>query len=111
MFYYDASCPVLNDTLRPTHLPFDTPEISALLADNVGGLPPQLVLYSKEEILASDSVRWIKKSRAAGVDITEHAASGEMHTFAVGWPVSGRKTQDQCDALMLNYILEHAKSA
>jgi acetyl esterase/lipase len=111
MFYYDASCAVLNDTLRPTDLPFNTPEISAVLASDVGSLPPQLVLYSNDEILGSDSVRWIKKSRAAGVEITEHAPSGEMHTFAVGWPVCGRKTQDQCDGLMLNYIFKHTNNA
>jgi acetyl esterase/lipase len=106
MFHYDSSCPVLNSTLRPDGLPPDTPEISALFQD-VARLPPQLILYSKDEILASDSARWIKKSRLSGVDVTEYAVNGEMHTFAVGWPVCGWKMQQECDKMMLNYIFSH----
>ncbi len=107
MFYYDASCPVLNNSLRPEGLPFDTPEISALLAKDLARLPPQLVFYSKDEILASDSSRWIKRSRVSGVDVTEFSVNGEMHTFAVGSPVCGWKMQEDCDKMLLNYIFSH----
>ena len=109
IFYYDDMVPTLNNTIRPENLPYDTPEISAVLAEDVGGLPPQLVFYSPDEILASDSTRWIARSRKAGVDITVHAAKGEMHTYPVGWPVSGRKMQNECDDLLLNYIFTHVK--
>jgi acetyl esterase/lipase len=107
MFKYNETTPVMNNTLRPSDLPYDTPEISAVLAENVGNMPPQLVFWAPTEILWSDSTRWIKRSRAAGVDVSEHVGYGEMHTYAVGWPVSGQKTQDECDAVLVEYIINH----
>ncbi len=46
----------------------------------------------------------MKKSHLSGVDVTEYAVHGEVHTFAVGWPVCGGKMQQDCDKTMLNYI-------
>jgi len=93
--------------LRPSGLPYDTPEISALLVDNVGNMPPQLVFWAPTEILWSDSTRWIERSRKAGVNITEHVGHGEMHTYAMGWPICGQHTQNECDALLVEYIMDH----
>lgn len=107
MFYYDDICPALNNALRPESLPFDSPEINALLASDLSRLPPQLIYYSRHEILQSDSTRWIERSRASGVDITEQAVDGEMHTFAVGWPITSQEMQNRCDELTLRYIFEH----
>src|SRR5277367_3503595 len=66
---YDDILPVMNDTLRPTNLSFDTPEISPVLVKDVSRLPPQLVFYGDTELLGTDSIRWIERSRAAGVEV------------------------------------------
>lgn len=110
LWNYDEGAAIMNSTLRPDHLTFDTPDISALLATDVGRLPPQLVFFSPDEVLGSDGSRWVVKSRKAGVDITEHAAKGEMHTYAVGWPITGQKMENECDDLILNFVLRHASS-
>ncbi|KAK5054569.1 hypothetical protein LTR84_001460 [Exophiala bonariae] len=101
---YDQTCVAMNDLLRPDGLPFNTPEISPVLAKDVSRLPPQLVFYGDAEILMTDSMRWIKRSRDAGVRIDVHVGKGEMHTYSNGWPVGGRRTELECDELMLNYI-------
>lgn len=110
MFQYKEGVPIMNNSLRPKDLPFDTPEISAVLAENVGGLPPQLVFYSPTELLASDSERWIERSRKAGVNVAVHNPPGEMHTFAVGWPVSGAAVSQESDNLFLQFVLTHVAS-
>ncbi|KAH8689345.1 Alpha/Beta hydrolase protein [Talaromyces proteolyticus] len=107
LFHFDATVSFLNDTLRPNNLPFDTPEISSLLADSVAGLPPHLVVYSSTEILASDSKRWCDRCRAANIEVTEVALEGEMHTFAVGWPICSSPVQVKCDKLICDYIIDH----
>ena len=94
----------MNDILRPEGTPFDTPEISPVLAAGVSRLPPQLVFYGDAEILLTDSTRWIKRSRDAGVRIEVYVGKGEMHTFSNGWPVGGKQTEADCDETMLNYI-------
>ena len=102
---YDQTCGIMNDVLRPEGLPFDTPEISPVLASNVSRLPPQLIFYGDAEILMTDSMRWIKRSRDAGVRIDVHVGKGEMHTYSNGWPVAGQSMENECDEVMLNYIL------
>jgi acetyl esterase/lipase len=99
----------MNNTLRPEGLPFDTPEISPLLADDVGGLPPQLVYWSPHEILATDASRWIERSVKAGVKICEHKGEGQLHTYSLGWPFVGRKLQDECDELLFEFIFDYVK--
>jgi acetyl esterase/lipase len=107
MFKYNETTLTLNDMLRPSNLPYDTPAISALLVEDVGKLPPQFVFWAPTEILWSDSTRWIERSRQAGVEITEHVGYGEMHTYAMGWPICSQKTQNECDVLLVEYILNH----
>lgn len=109
MFNYNAGTQIMNDTLRPTNLPYDTPEISAVLATDLGRLPSQLIMYSPTELLASDSERWVKRSRQAGVDTTVYAKPGELHTFALGWPMCGRKGSDVSDEIFLRFILQHVR--
>ena len=89
----------MNNTLRPEGLPFDTPDISPLLADNVGGLPPQLVYWSPHEILATDAARWIEQSEKAEVKICEHKRKGQLPTNSPGLLFVGKKLQDECDEL------------
>jgi acetyl esterase/lipase len=107
MFAWSDAVLFNNDMIRPEGLPFDTPEISALLANDVSGLPPQLVFYSATEVLASDSQRWIERSRKAGVKITEFRQTGELHTFSLGGPFVGKKLQDQCDEVFIEFIFKH----
>lgn len=104
MLAFDVGAPMQADALRPKGLPIDTPEISSLLWESVAKLPPQLVIYSSTEILGSDSERWIKRCKDAGVQITEVARRGELHTFAVGWPVAGKSVQSDCDDILCRYI-------
>lgn len=101
---YDQTYVAMNDMLRPDGLPFNTPEISPVLAKDVSRLPPQLVFYGDAEILMTDSTRWIKRSRDAGVRVDVHVGKGEMHTYSNGWPVGAQRTEMECDDLMLNYI-------
>ena len=95
----------MNAMLRPPQLPYDTPEISPVLAADVSRLPPQLVFYGDAEVLLTDSTRWIKRCRDAGNRVEVHVGKGEMHTYSNGWPVGGRRTEEECDDLMLTYII------
>lgn len=61
MFTYSDIVLFNNGMLHPADLPFDTLEISALFADDVSGLLPQLIYYSTSEALASYSERWIER--------------------------------------------------
>jgi acetyl esterase/lipase len=107
MFEYSKIAPFNNDMIRPEGLPFDTPEISALLWKDVSGLPPQLIYWSSTEVLASDSERWIERGRKAGLQITEFKQSGHLHTFSLGWPFTGKVLQDECDSLLIDFIFRH----
>jgi acetyl esterase/lipase len=69
---------------RPEGLPSDTPEVSPLLVENVGGLPSQLVYYSQHEILPTNASRWIERSKMAGVKISEHKGKGQLYTYSLG---------------------------
>lgn len=109
MFRYDAMVPALNNALRPTELPFDTSEISALLANNLGGLPPQLVYAGTKETLRSDSTRWVERCRGSGGEVMTHDGVGQMHTYALGWPISSLSMSNECDALLLAFIFSHCK--
>lgn len=102
---------MVNELVRPAHLPFDTPEISALLAKDVSGLPPQLVCYSQTEIFASDAERWVARSSEAGVKIVEHKPIGMLHTYSLGWPfvARGSSMMKECDELLLGFIFGHVK--
>lgn len=101
---YARTYKMMNDLIRPEGQAFDTPEISPVLAADVGRLPPQLIFYGDAEILLTDSTRWIQRSRDAGVRIDVHVGKGEMHTFSNGRPVGSKETEDECDEVQLNYI-------
>lgn len=108
MFNFKEQTPMMNNALRPSELPYNTAEISAVLAADVGRLPPQLVLYSSTELLASDSLRWIARSREAGVEVVASDFPGEMHTFAVGWPMASRSVYRRSDELFIRFVLQRA---
>lgn len=103
---YDISQPIMNEAVRPVGLPFDTPEISPLLAKDVSRLPPQLVFYGETELLSSDSKRWITRCREVGVRVSPYSMQDAMHTFSIGWPISGVESQEKCDKMFMKYIFE-----
>ncbi|KAH8647576.1 Alpha/Beta hydrolase protein [Tricladium varicosporioides] len=107
MFGFSAFVPMQNDILRPEDLPFDTPEISALLWQDISGLPPQLIFWSTTEVLASDSERWVAKSREAGVKTKEWKESGQLHTFALGFPFVGAEKTKKYDEAVIKFIFSH----
>lgn len=109
MLGYDQGASVMNEMLRPIGTSPENPEISALLWEDVSGLPPQLVFYSTTEQLGSDSERWIERCKKAGNQVTPFVRRGEMHTFAVGWPICGGKMQALCDEAICNFILRHVE--
>jgi acetyl esterase/lipase len=106
VWHSDVAVP-MNDMIRPEGLPFDTPEISALLWKNISKLPPQLIFWSTTEQLASDSERWIERSRKAGTEVIEHKVTGELHTYSLGWPFVGQALQKECDGFVVDFILSH----
>ncbi len=111
LFEYDLIQPIMNDKLRPEGLPVDTPEISSLFAPSVAKLPPQILFYGTTEVLGSDSDRWYERCNAAGTKITKVGLEGELHTFAVGWPVSSLQLQGKCDELICRFIFEHVHAS
>ncbi len=100
-------CACMNDNLRPGGLPLNTPEISPLMADDVGGLPPQLMYWNPHEILTTDASRWIERSEKAGVKVCEHKGKGQLHTYSLGWPFLGKKLRDECDELPFEFVLDY----
>lgn len=111
LLQYDQGAPLMNSLLRPENAPADTPEISALLHQDLGRLPPQLVMYSTTELLTSDSQRWVAQSISAGNKVEEFKVSGELHTFSCGWPMASRKMQDRCDEVFGRFILKSVETA
>ncbi|KAH6665946.1 Alpha/Beta hydrolase protein [Halenospora varia] len=104
MFDFSAFVPMQNDVLRPEGLPFDTPEISALLWQDISGLPPQMIYWSTTEVLASDSERWVARSREAGVETKEWKEGGQLHTFALGFPFVGAEKTKKYDEAVIEFI-------
>jgi len=115
----------MNDCIRPVGMAFESPEISALLAENVGRLPPQLVYWSKSEIFASDAEtvslfvyfllslflasladypKWVERSEKAGVEVLKFCKNGMLHTFGLGWPFVGWSMQEECDRVLIDFV-------
>ncbi|KNG80719.1 hypothetical protein ANOM_011008 [Aspergillus nomiae NRRL 13137] len=42
----------------------------------------------------------------AGIEVTEVAMEGEMHTFAMGWPICGLEIQAKMDEIICKFILD-----
>jgi acetyl esterase/lipase len=62
------------------------PWISPLYGD-IGGLPPILIYVGGDELLLSDSTRFAKKARAAGVDVTLRIGAGLFHCYPACAPL------------------------
>lgn len=58
------------------------PTISPIYGD-LSGLPPTLLEPGSREIIVSDSIRWARNARAAGVDVTLDIWDGQAHGFQI----------------------------
>ncbi len=63
--------------------PADTldPHVSPLLADDLRGLPPALVISAEHDPLCPEQGRYAERLKAAGVDVTYRAFAGCYHAF------------------------------
>jgi acetyl esterase/lipase len=105
LFNYDKFSGQMNDLVRPKGEPFDTPSISPVLVKDLSRLPPQLVFWGDAEVLRTDSTRWIARSRDAGNRVAEYVGRGQMHTFSDGPQVGGSRVADECDDVVINYVI------
>jgi acetyl esterase len=71
------------------------PYASPLLAPDLTGLPPALVLTAGRDTLRPDGVAYARRLREAGVDVWHHDTPGVDHYFLTEDPVRARDTMAQ----------------
>ncbi|WP_322102114.1 alpha/beta hydrolase fold domain-containing protein [Paraburkholderia sp. J41] len=59
------------------------PRINLAHADPAG-LPPTMIYYGDQEILAGDAIDFAERAQKAGVDVTLRALAGGQHNFILG---------------------------
>ena len=84
------------------------PWLSPLHA-NLHGLPPVMLQVGDNEILLDDSVRFVEKAKAAGVEVTLQVWEGMVHCFAIMAPMFPEATQAMND--IFTYIEEQIGDA
>lgn len=57
------------------------PRVSPLLAPDLSGLPPALVLLAEFDVLAEQGRAYARRLREAGVPVTENCAPGTLHDY------------------------------
>ena len=62
----------------------DDPRVSPLFGD-LSGLPPLLLHVGTDELLLHDTLRYVDRARAAGVDATGHVWEGMIHNFPTNY--------------------------
>lgn len=88
-----------------------SPAISPALHDNLHGLPQHLCCYGKAEVYHEHSERWIAQCKADGVDVTEYARAGAVHTFMLGGLTSDAETEQDADAVIMSYLAKASSSS
>jgi acetyl esterase len=68
------------------------PYASPLLADDLAGLPPALVMTAERDTLRPDGDRYAERLRAAGVDVWHDVTPGADHYFLTEDPGRARVT-------------------
>ncbi len=66
--------------LGGTGVPWGDPRVNLLKAD-LAGLPPIKIYYGDHETLAGDAILFAERAKAAGVDVSLHAAPEMQHSF------------------------------
>src|SRR5262249_4938385 len=61
----------------------DDPRDNMLYAD-LTGLPPTMIYYGEDEIVAGDAVELAKRAEAAGVDVSLRSVPAGPHSFIMG---------------------------
>jgi len=69
--------------LGATGVASDDPRVNMLYAD-LTGLPPTLIYYGEDEIVAGDAVELAKRAEAAGVDVSLRSVPAGQHSFILG---------------------------
>ncbi|WP_200938927.1 alpha/beta fold hydrolase [Modestobacter sp. Leaf380] len=91
--------PALRGLVRRVYFPDvatrSEPYASPLLAPDLAGLPPALVLTAERDTLRRDGVRYVQRLREAGVDVWHHETPGVDHYFLTEDPVRARDTMAQ----------------
>ena len=62
------------------HDPTD-PDLSPGLAEDLGGLPPTLIVVASHDVLRDDGTRYAERLRAAGIDVVVRDVDGHPHGF------------------------------
>lgn len=62
------------------HDPRD-PDLSPLLAEDLEGVPPALVIAASHDVLRDDALRYVARLRAAGVSVTLRDVPGHVHGY------------------------------
>lgn len=68
------------------------PYASPVLAPDLTGLPPALVLTAERDTLRRDGLRYAERLRAAGVDVWQHETPGVDHYFLTADPARAEVT-------------------
>lgn len=68
------------------------PYASPLLAEDLSGLPPTIVMTGEHDALRPDGDAYARRLRAAGVDVLHHVTPGADHYFLTDDPPRARST-------------------
>ena len=79
------------------------PYASPLLAEDLSGLPPTVVMTGERDALRPDGDRYAARLREAGVDVTHDVSPGCDHYFLTEDPVRARST--------MAMVAEHVRAA
>lgn len=75
--------------LGSSQLDVTDPRVSPLLADDLVGLPPALVVTAGFDPLRDEGEEYAERMRAAGVTVDCRRMSSLIHAFANFWPLGG----------------------
>jgi len=81
----------------------DDPRVSPVF-DDLSNLPPQLVITGGAEVLLPDSEKWVQKSKNAGNKVEFIVGQGQMHTYAMGWPISSISDEELSDRQIASFM-------
>ena len=75
--------------LRGSQLDATDPRVSPLLADDLTGLPPALVVTAGFDPLRDEGESYAQRMREAGVTVDSRRMSSMIHAFGNFWPLGG----------------------